>query len=177
MTVTDTLKIDMHRQTACSAIYTKQYDSGLRKLSIELFDNELPFFLEEGCAVQLRYTKPDGSQGIAPCDYAGNIVTVCLTDHITCCKGRITCDIAVYQGNTQDTAVNNCISSSIFYIQNDPSAYDENKVVSSDEYSALAQTANECKRVTDNCIHVTNRIGSRLSNIESILAELQSFLL
>lgn len=177
MFVNDIIKIDMHKQSAYPVIFAKQYDNGLRKVTIELLDNDLPFLLSGNCIAKLRYTKNDGTQGLDQCTYDGNIVTFTLTDNILYARGRVKCDIAIYQNtDSSGNETNNCISSSIFYIQSDESAYDNEKAESSDEYSALIAATNACKKATDNCIAVTNKIDSRLTSIENILAQIQDSL-
>ncbi len=154
--VKDIIKLDLHKQSAYPTIFAKQYDTLEREITIELYNDDVPYTLQGTAGndyiIMLRYTKPDGKQGLLDYSVDSRGIHACLTDQVLCSDGRIICDIGIYRNKTTNGAsVNSLLSSSIFYIQVGKSAFDETQVVSSNEYLALTTAINNCIRITDEC--------------------------
>lgn len=180
--IQDVIKLDLHKQDSYPSIFAKQYDTLERRVIIELYDNDIAYTIDGTAGtdyiIMLRYTKPDGKQGLLEYTVQDNTISTELTEQVLCQKGRVVCDVAIYRNKDSDgTSVNTLLSSSLFYIFVEKSAFDEEKVISSNEYLALTKATNECINVTNECKVIVSEYKNKLRpEMMSLIEQMKNYL-
>jgi hypothetical protein len=142
ITVTTDITIPTSGETIYLRVFAKQNDAKSRFLRIKLVDgngNQVNV-TGTGYRVYIRAIKPDKTQIFDTCtvDNEGYIVAP-LSDQFLACAGIVKTDIAIYSNNEE------VLSSSVFYVDVVKSSYDEDGVISSDEFSALTEALSDAQ--------------------------------
>lgn len=104
--------------------------------------------LPDGAVPRIRCTKPDGTYVLNDGFVYNGKAYVELTEQVLAAAGRAEADVAVYK----DDAL---LSSANFYINVEELPYDENGIVSSDEFSALENALETVGEITEYQAEVT----------------------
>ena len=121
--------------TAPVTVCVKQYDQFTRYLIVSLFNSGERYTIGTGVTARFQMTKPDGTTVINDALITNNTVMVELTAQALAAEGVAVAEIALYQSSE-------VLSSQTFHIKIVKAAYDEESLISSDEYGALVTVIN-----------------------------------
>lgn len=121
--------------TAPVTVCVKQYDQFTRYLIVSLFNSGERYTIGTGVTARFQMTKPDGTTVINDALITNNTVMVELTAQALAAEGVAVAEIALYQ-------CSEVLSSQTFHIKIVKAAYDEESLISSDEYGALVTVIN-----------------------------------
>ncbi|WP_138294460.1 MULTISPECIES: BppU family phage baseplate upper protein [unclassified Clostridium] len=124
------LTLDMGLRVTPPKLYAKQGDKDTRKITCELVMDGMPYALGEGVAALYALRKPDDTQVIENAQLSGSACSLILSDQCLTVPGVCLCEVILYK----DDAV---LASATFEVDVSPNVYDEDGVISSDDYGAL----------------------------------------
>jgi hypothetical protein len=166
----DNIELDVHKSNYVS-IYAKQYDTNTRNIYISLLDNGVPITIPSNLIARVRGTKKDKTIFIKDCSIINNIVLLELKDQMLTVYGRVICDIGLYETtNTGNPKDDKLLSSSIFYINVDKAAYDENAVISSNEFLTLTELIAENRILRTELLNIKAQSKDLIIQMEQLIA-------
>lgn len=130
MSIIKSLTLDVGQYNYPQKVFAKQGDINSREIEITLVDKGLVYSIPSGATARIRLTKPDGTIVLSDAIIENEIITVLLTEQMLLKDGTATAEIGIYTAET-------LLTSQVFYIEVEKSAFDSNAPESSDELSAL----------------------------------------
>ena len=124
------LTLDMGLRVTPPKLYAKQGDKDTRKITCELVMDGVPYAPGEGVTALYALRKPDDTQVIENAQLSGGACSLTLSDQCLTVPGVCLCEVILYK----DDAV---LASATFEVDVSPNVYDEDGVISSDDYGAL----------------------------------------
>ncbi|SCI75881.1 Uncharacterised protein [uncultured Clostridium sp.] len=124
------LTLDMGLRVTPPKLHAKQGDKGTRKITCELVMDGVPYAPGEGVTALYALRKPDDTQVIENAQLSGSACSLTLSDQCLTVPGVCLCELILYK----DEAV---LASATFEVDVSPNVYDEDGVISSDDYGAL----------------------------------------
>lgn len=126
-------------------IYAKQYDKASRFITVRIMLGDEQLIINSRC--RLNAVKPDGKK----CFAEGTVnedgtVTFELTSNFLAIAGNIRCDVSVFDTDNNEQIM---LTSSTFYVVVEHSFYDENALISTDEWSGAEDTLNRINAFLD----------------------------
>lgn len=160
MQIISSIYLDFGRSTLPITVFAKQYDQESRFVEVTPLNLGQPYTLEEGVTARLQVTKADSTQVINDATITNGKIYAELTAQALAAEGVAVAEIALYKNAS-------LLTSQSFYIEVKSSAYDLDKVQSSDEYKSLIEAFNAADNLnawveqtaTGATIYVTDRYG------------------
>lgn len=152
------ITLDTSGGNSLRIVEAKQGDIKSRYLEITVTQNDTPLNIADGVTPRIRGTKPDGKSFLVDGDVNSGLVYIEFTEQMLAAVGRVRCDVGLYSGES-------LLSTVTFYVDVAAKPYDENKVESSDEFSAL----NDALLRIENADDIA---GTALANSEQALENL-----
>lgn len=169
----DVLKLDVHRDFNYKNISAKQYDKNSRTVTILFYDNDEVKNLEDNEVVRLRYTKPDGSCGVIDADadsQKDNTATFTLDPQMLDMVGKVKADVGIYtESDTDDYNDDKLISTYLFYINVEPSAYSEEAIMASENTSTLVNLIARQRILNKHTVVLNKRSKELITQMERML--------
>lgn len=134
------ITLDLQQASTPTFVAVKKSDIG-REIRITLSDGGFPYDIAADCYAVLTGTKPDGNILYNHCDIVGNTIVYEITEQTTAAAGRMKAEVKLYGADDQ------LVTSATFRIIIDGTVYDEGKVESKDEVSALTHLVSEAAGV------------------------------
>ena len=125
--------LDFGRNDMPVIVWAKQYDNDSRTIEIVPLNCGQEYKLESGITAQFRVKKHDKKTVVNPATISNGVIIVKLTNQILAAAGKATAEIALIKGAE-------ILSTQTFIIDVEESAYNAEKVESSDEYKALTES-------------------------------------
>lgn len=145
VTITTDITVPTSGETTYLRVFAKQHDAASRFLRVRLTDGDGNGITVngDGIDVVIRATKPDKTQILDECtiDQQGRIIAP-LSEQFLACAGVVKTDIAIYSNNEE------LLSSSAFDVEVVKCAYDEDAVISTNEFSALTAALSQAQNAT-----------------------------
>lgn len=122
-------------QKLYKTVIAKQYDQGSRFVPIQCTDNGIPFLLDSSFDVQVKVLTPDNRAllNTVPVQDDGTLLLE-LTETMLAYPGKAEVEIVIY-----DIPNSKRLSTMNFNLLIEPSAYDDERILSSDEFNALTE--------------------------------------
>ena len=160
MNITNTISLDFGRETLPIRVFAKQGDVNSRIVEIMPLNLGLPMTIPAGTTARLQATKPDSTQVVNDCTISDGKIYAELTAQVQSVAGIVVAEIGLYNGDT-------LLSSQIFYVNVKESAYNEDIVLSSNEFKSLVEAFNAVDNInawveqtaTGATIYVTDKYG------------------
>ena len=160
MQIISKIYLDFGRSTLPITVFAKQYDQESRFVEIAPLNLGQPYELEDGVTARLQVTKADSTQVINDATITDGKIYAELTAQALAAEGVAVAEIALYKNAS-------LLTSQSFYIEVKSSAYNLDKVKSSDEYKSLIEAFNAADNLnawveqtaTGATIYVTDRYG------------------
>ena len=140
ITVTTDVVLPVSGDITYIRLYAKQNDTKSRFLRIKLADDNGNQLSADGSDYKayIRAIKPDKTQIFDVCSIsADGCILVSLSDQLLACVGTVKSEIAIYSNEKE------VLSSSVFDIEVVKSSYDEDRIISSSEFSALTEALSD----------------------------------
>lgn len=137
------ITLDLQQASTPTFVAVKKSDIG-REIRITLSDGGFSYEISADCYAVLTGTKPDGNILYNHCDIEGNTIVYTVTEQTTAAAGRMKAEVKLYGADDQ------FVTSATFRIIIDGTVYDEGKVESKDEVSALTHLVSEAASVINN---------------------------
>lgn len=137
------ISLDIHEHGSQAVLKAKKTDTG-RKLHISLRSGGTPYTIESDCYAVFKATKPDGSILYNACTIENNEIIYEFTEQTCTSVGRCRCEIALY--GLDETL----ITSPRFVLLVDGLIYQDGRVESTDEFSALTKLVGETLEAINN---------------------------
>lgn len=134
------ITLDLQQASTPTFVAVKKSDIG-REIRITLSDGGFSYEISADCYAVLTGTKPDGNILYNHCDIEGNTIVYAVTEQTTAAAGRMKAEVKLYGADDQ------LVTSATFRIIIDGTVYDEGKVESKDEVSALTHLVSEAAGV------------------------------
>ena len=158
MNITNTISLDFGRETLPIRVFAKQGDVNSRIVEITPLNLGLPMTIPAGTTARLQATKPDSTQVVNDCTISDGKIYAELTAQIQAVAGIVVAEIGLYNGDT-------LLSSQIFYVNVKESAYNEDVVLSSNEFKSLVEAFNAVDNI--NALLVVGGVGEKLCPLGS----------
>ena len=155
------ITLDTSGGTSRRFIEAKQNDKKSRYLEITITNNDVFYSVPAGITARVRGTKPDGKSFLNDGDVHNGLVYVELTEQMLAAVGRAQCDVSLYKGNS-------LLSTVTFFIEINSAPYDENKVVSTDDFSALNDALARVENVGAVADEALSNSQEALDNLEEL---------
>ena len=160
MQIVSKIYLDFGRSTLPITVFAKQGDQESRFVEITPLNLGQPYTLEEGTTARLQVTKADSTQVINDAEITDGKIYAELTAQALAAEGVAVAEIALYKNSS-------LLTSQSFYIDVKATAYNLDKVISSDEYKSLIAAFNAADNLnawveqtaTGATIYVTDRYG------------------
>ena len=160
MQIVSKIYLDFGRSTLPITVFAKQGDQESRFVEITPLNLGQPYELEEGTTARLQVTKADSTQVINDAEITDGKIYAELTAQALAAEGVAVAEIALYKNSS-------LLTSQSFYIDVKATAYNLDKVLSSDEYKSLIAAFNAADNLnawveqtaTGATIYVTDRYG------------------
>ncbi len=136
MEIIQKINLDFARNTIPIKVFAKQYDQKTRYIEITPLKFGQKYTIESGVTVRLQLTKPDKTTVITDATITNNIIKAELSYQALAAAGTVTAEIGLYKAET-------LLSSQVFYIDVEKSAYDANAVKSSNEFNLFIEALNK----------------------------------
>lgn len=144
MNVTTKISLDFGQKSAYPvSVWAKQGDQETRFVEITPLDKGVAYTLEVGVTARLQATKPDGTTILDNCTISDGKITAELTAQVLAVSGFVIAEIGLYKGTE-------LLSSALFNVEVQETAYDPNAPISSDEYNALVEALAEAEEFSEN---------------------------
>lgn len=126
------LTLDFNQKT-CKSIIAKQYDKGSRFVPIQCTNNGQGFPVDRSIDIQVKILTPDNRALLesAAVSEDGSILLE-LTDSMLAVPGKSEVEVILY-----DPAKQRRLSAMKFYLLIEPGAYEDDRIIASDEFNAL----------------------------------------
>ena len=144
MKILQEINLDFARDTLPITVFAKQYDQESRFVKITPLNHGQPCELESGVTARLQVTKADKTQVINDATIEDGVINAELTAQVLAAEGVAVAEIGLYKGDS-------LLSSQSFYVNVRGSAYDQNKVKSSDEYGSLVDALSKVDKAVEDC--------------------------
>ena len=160
MQIVSKIYLDFGRSTLPITVFAKQGDQESRFVEITPLNLGQPYTLEEGTTARLQVTKADSTQVINDAEITDGKIYAELTAQALAAEGVAVAEIALYKNSS-------LLTSQSFYVDVKATAYNLDKVLSSDEYKSLIAAFNAADNLnawveqtaTGATIYVTDRYG------------------
>ena len=160
MQIVSKIYLDFGRSTLPITVFAKQGDQESRFVEVTPLNLGQAYTLEEGTTARLQVTKADSTQVINDAEISGGKIYAELTAQALAAEGVAVAEIALYKNAS-------LLTSQSFYIDVKATAYNLDKVLSSDEYKSLIAAFNAADNLnawveqtaTGATIYVTDRYG------------------
>lgn len=126
------ISIDLYGETKEYLVSAKQNDKNTRKIHVTLLSNGVPYEIPSDSVLIINVKKPDGKYVYNQCTLQNNVVVVDMTNQMLAASGTATADINI---KTKDNS--QILSSASFTIEIEPSMYDDEAIMSSNEMNML----------------------------------------
>ncbi len=126
-----------------AVLYAKRGDTGTRELIACISGQGNAFKPSDAASAVINAKKPDGTCVCADCTVENGKIRCVFPSQLISAAGVTECELEVYDGNM------NRLTSPRFDIIVEDVLYDENAVVSTDDYSALVSALARAEGVTD----------------------------
>lgn len=130
MEIRQKLSLDFGRDTHPITVFAKQNDKNTRFLEIAPLNCGRAYAIEDGVTPRLQLTKADGHSVLNDATVENGVIVVELTPQALAAAGVAVAEIGLYKGEA-------LLSSQIFYIDVERTAFDKDAPASSDEFNAL----------------------------------------
>ena len=147
---THRITLDVAGQGVQASMALRHGESGHR-LEIGLTDEGVIYSVSEDCYAMLAAEKSDGTQVFDSCTVENNILLYELGEQITACPGKTDCEVRLYGENGR------LLIAPKFSIYVEDAVLDEDRVMSSSEYSALS---NLIRNVRDNALSAVTEVSA-----------------
>ncbi|MBC8529547.1 hypothetical protein H8699_08930 [Christensenellaceae bacterium NSJ-44] len=135
------LTLDMGLRVTPPKLYAKQGDRDTRKINCEMVMDGMPYAPGEGVTALYALRKPDDTQVIENAQLSGSACSLTLSEQCLTVPGVCLCEVILYKGEA-------VLASATFELDVAPNVYDEDGVISSDDYGALVAATAEANTVT-----------------------------
>lgn len=132
----------MNTRSFVTSLSVRRGDTA-RRICISLAENGMPYTIARGCYAIFEGKKPDESILFNDCVISGNTIIYDITEQTTAVAGRISCAIRLYGADGR------LITSPPFDIVVRDTLIEDEKVESSDEFSALTALVSEVQALKD----------------------------
>lgn len=144
MNTTTKISLDFGQKSAYPvSVWAKQGDQETRFVEITPLDKGVAYTIEAGVTARLQATKPDGTTILDNCTISDGKITAELTAQVLAVSGFVIAEIGLYKGTE-------LLSSALFNVEVQETAYDPNAPISSDEYNALVEALAEAEEFSEN---------------------------
>lgn len=124
-------------------VYASKYDNQTNALTFNLYDGDTPFVIPTGAAVLINGTKPDGTGfSYSAASWSGNTVVCNVTTQMTAVQGDILCELRIRTSSQ-------IIGSLNFVLRVEPSALDDDSVISETEIPLIEQAVEIAANLAD----------------------------
>ena len=143
MNINQTVALNLSESIAPPTLRMAQDDANTRTIKASLWDGAQPFSIPSECVCMVRFGKPDGTGGLydtteggQKVSYSGNVVTAPVAAQMLAVAGAVKAQIDIYGGGEKQKAEK--LATFRFRVEVEPSAYADDKIISSDYYNVLA---------------------------------------
>ena len=151
--------LDFGRKDVPVKVWAKEGDNESRIIEIIPLNCGQQYAFESGIKAQFRVTKPDKKSVVNPATIENGMITVELTSQILAAAGEATAEIALLKGAK-------ILSTQTFIIIIEKSAYNAEKVESSDEYKDLVKTLADINNISVTAQKAVDAAKKTEDNIE-----------
>ena len=160
MNITASITLDFGRDTFPVRVFAKQGDQESRFVEVIPLKLGQPLSIPAGTVARLGATKPDNTQILNDCTITDGKIYAELTEQMLSVSGTVIAEIGLYQGVT-------LLSSQTFLVNVRETAYDEDVIMSSDEFKSLVDAFHAVDNLnawveqtpTGATIYVTDKYG------------------
>ena len=138
-----TITLDLSGEQRSAPVTAKQGDRDTRYIFAQLLAHGQPYTIPTGVTARVAMTKPRGQCVLNDAEIIGtNTVKITLTEQMLIDAGDARAEVMLYSGNTM-------LSSAVFDLVIQPSAYNRDAVESSPEYQTFVDALGEIEIATD----------------------------
>lgn len=131
------IRLDAGKPGSQAFIHVKQGDIKSRQLSIYLYNNSVPYKIENGVTAVLRAIKPDLTLVYDDCEISGNIIKHPMTAQMLAVPGTVNCELTLYGAGGE------VLFTPQFDVYVSDTLLSDDDIVSSNEFSALTAAMTE----------------------------------
>jgi len=131
------IRLDAGKPGSQASIHVKQGESRSRQLSIYLYNNSVPYKIENGVTAVLRAIKPDLTLVYDDCEISGNIIKHLMTAQMLAVPGTVNCELTLYGAGGE------VLFTPQFDVYVSDTLLSDDDIVSSNEFSALTAAMTE----------------------------------
>lgn len=142
MNTNQKIVLDFGQKNGPVTVWAKQGDSQSRYIEITPFNCGQEMKLESGVRAELRVTKHDKKVAVHTAAISNGVIIAELTNQILAAAGEAVAEIALLKGAE-------ILSTQTFVINVEKSAYNADKVESSDDYKALLETIKNINNINE----------------------------
>ena len=142
MNTTQKIVLDFGQKNTPVTVWAKQGDNQSRYIEIIPLSCGQEMKLESGVRAEFRVTKHDKKVAVHTAAISNGVIIAELTNQILAAAGDATAEIALLKGAE-------ILSTQTFTIQIEKSAYNADKVESSDDYKALLETIKNINNINE----------------------------
>lgn len=138
-----TITLDLSGEQRSAPVAAKQGDKDTRYIFAQLLAHGQPYTIPTGVTARVAMTKPRGQCVLNDAEIIGtNTVKITLTEQMLIDAGEARAEVMLYSGDTM-------LSSAVFDVVIQPSAYNRDAVESSPEYKTFVNALGEVETATD----------------------------
>lgn len=157
------LVLDFH-ENQYKTVLAKQYDKGSRFVPIQCTDNGIPYAVDSSYTVHVEVLTSDDRAIMDNVQIQDDgTLLLELTESMLYCHGTSVATIRIY-----DTKNKLVLSPMNFYIITEENPYDEDRVIDSDEFSALSEALFNIEEASNIAKEATETINNVVSSIEGL---------
>ena len=164
MEIRQKLSLDFGRDTHPITVFAKQNDTKTRFLEITPLNCGQAYAIEDGVTPRLQLTKADGHTVLNDATVENGVIVVELTPQALAAAGVAVAEIGLYKGEA-------LLSSQIFYIDVERTAFDKDAPASSDEFNALTAALAEVNTVAERAATIASEIANEAADNANGAAE------
>lgn len=142
MNTNQKIVLDFGQKNGPVTVWAKQGDSQSRYIEITPLNCGQEMKLESGVRAELRVTKHDKKVAVHTAAISNGVIIAELTNQILAADGEAVAEIALLKGAE-------ILSTQTFVINVEKSAYNADKVESSDDYKALLETIKNINNINE----------------------------
>lgn len=164
MNTNQNIVLDFGQKNGPVTVWAKQGDSQSRYIEITPLNCGQEMKLESGVRAELRVTKHDKKVAVHTAAISDGVIIAELTNQILAADGEAVAEIALLKGTE-------ILSTQTFVINVEKSAYNADKVESSDDYKALLETIkniNNINEVVENAQRIINSFKIATGNFSIV---------
>lgn len=161
MNTNQKIALDFGQKNPPITVWAKQGDNQSRYIEITPLNCGQGYKLESGVRAEFRVTKHDKKVAVHTATISNGVIIVELTNQILAAAGDATAEVALLKGAE-------ILSTQTFTIQVEKSAYNADKVESSDDYKALLETIksiNNLNEVVESAQSIINSFKIATGNL------------